>query len=348
MSSPSESPAAPAAPPSRKRHLGKKLALAAGSLLFCVLLFELTLRVLGFGNVEIYESDPVVFWRLKPNQRCYTKVDHKPVRINSHGTRGPEFSVAKPPGTIRILSLGDSRTFGWGLTEEETYSARLERALQERVGSSPRIEVINAGVNAWSYAQLLIYFRERGLAFRPDYVIMAEANAWTQFSDRTDPEFARQFMRRVQLKNLLRRSAIYHWLVEVQLQEFYAYYRTKFIPVAPQQDTMFKEQQQRDPDAFFREAIVSLCQTAQSNGVKPVLIYLPAWEPDNPAAYTNLANIKKATSAQLGVPYIDYSSDILPGGSSLYLEADPVHFNARGNEIVARRLTELLGPQIKP
>jgi lysophospholipase L1-like esterase len=149
------------------------------------------------------------------------------------------------------------------------------------------------------------------------------------------------------LKNFLRHFAIYHWLVEVQLQGFYSYYRTKFIPVAPEQDTLFKEQQQRDPDAFYREAIVGLCQTARSNGVKPVLIYLPVWEPNSPVL-TNLASIKKAAAARLGVPYIDFTADIRPGGSNLYLDADPVHLNAPGNEIVVRRLAELLGPEIKP
>jgi len=32
---------------------------------------------------------------------------------------GRNFQIEKPAGTIRILSLGDSRTFGWGLTDEE-------------------------------------------------------------------------------------------------------------------------------------------------------------------------------------------------------------------------------------
>jgi len=31
---------------------------------------------------------PKLYWKLKPNQDCFTKVDHKPVHVNSHGTRG--------------------------------------------------------------------------------------------------------------------------------------------------------------------------------------------------------------------------------------------------------------------
>ena len=103
-------------------------------------------------------------WRLKPNQNCYTKIGHKPVHINAHVTRGPDFADAKPPGTLRILSLGDSKTFGWGLTEKEAYSGRLEDLLQQWAGPKRKVEVINAGVNAWSYPQIQNYFRNEGLA----------------------------------------------------------------------------------------------------------------------------------------------------------------------------------------
>src|SRR5256714_10925202 len=123
------------------------MALSAASLLLCVALLEIVLRLCGYGNLEIYEPDPVLYWKLKANQNCYTKVDHKPVHVNSHNTRGPEFQIAKAPNTIRILSLGDSKTFGWGLTEAESYSGLIEKQLQEFVGDKKKIEVINAGVN---------------------------------------------------------------------------------------------------------------------------------------------------------------------------------------------------------
>src|SRR5467141_728049 len=129
----------------RWQRLAQNLALSLGVFLLCAGGFELLLRLNGYGNLEIYESDPVLYWKLKANQNCYTKVDHKPVHINSHGTRGTEFQTTKPPNTIRVLCLGDSRTFGWGLSEPETYSGVLERLLQAHFSAAKRIEVINAG-----------------------------------------------------------------------------------------------------------------------------------------------------------------------------------------------------------
>src|SRR5262245_7287000 len=111
---------------SKFKRLAQNLALMGTVFLLCFVVLEIILRIAGYGNVEIYEPDRLLYWKLKPNQKCFTKVDHKPVHINSLGTRGPEFEVAKPPRTYRILSLGDSRTFGWGLTESETYGGRLE------------------------------------------------------------------------------------------------------------------------------------------------------------------------------------------------------------------------------
>ena len=129
---------------SRGKSSIKNLALASFTFFLCLALTEVVLRLMGYGNVEIYEPDPLVYWRLKPNQNCYTKINHKPVHINAHGTRGSDFAVPKPPNTIRILSLGDSRTFGWGLSDDETYSALLQKRLQKALGESRKVEVINA------------------------------------------------------------------------------------------------------------------------------------------------------------------------------------------------------------
>src|SRR5881628_3218451 len=120
----SDGPANPA-PQRRWKRLAQKLALAGSAFLLCLLFCEIALRLAGYGNLEIYEPDAKLYWKLKPNQDCFTKIDHQPVHINSHGTRGPEFASKKPANTFRILSLGDSRTFGWGLADNETYSRRL-------------------------------------------------------------------------------------------------------------------------------------------------------------------------------------------------------------------------------
>jgi lysophospholipase L1-like esterase len=328
----------PARQPSRLKRWLQNLVLMAATFLLCFLVLEVALRIAGFGNIEIYQADPLVYWRLKPNQDCFTKVDHKPVHVNSHGTRGPEFQPAKPANTIRILSLGDSKTFGWGLTEAESYSGLIEKMLQQQAGAGRRVEVINAGVNAWSYAQMHTYLREFGLKFQPDVVILADANLWTQFSDQNSPEFVKAFMRRVWLKNLLRRSATYHYIMEYKLQEVYAKHRTKFVPMDPKQDTFFKAQQAADPDAFFRNHIEGICSLARSNHIKPLLLHMPIMGQLRNPEGNNVLKAKELVSRKLGVPLVDMTADMKPLGTNLFLEADEAHLNVRGNQMVAQRL----------
>ena len=61
-------------------------------------------------------------------------------------------------------------------------------------------------------------------------------------------------------------------------------------------------------------------------------------------AYTELRLRDPAYGAQLittsSLDSVEPTPDLQPQGKALYLEADPVHFNARGNQIIARRLLE--------
>ena len=73
------------------------------------------------------------------------------VSTNSIGLRGPELEDPKPE--IRIACVGDSVTFGWGVSYEESYPARLERLLIER-GRSVRVERRCASHEAWNHLDM--------------------------------------------------------------------------------------------------------------------------------------------------------------------------------------------------
>ena len=93
------------------------------------------------------------------------------VHINSFGLRSPEVAVPKPSGTVRILLLGDSFTFGLRVSDDETFGRRLEAALHGRYGAAP-VEVVSAGVV--SYCPLLEYlqYRHHLHVLEPDLVIL--------------------------------------------------------------------------------------------------------------------------------------------------------------------------------
>src|SRR5207344_2701442 len=84
------------------------------------------------------------------------------------GLRGPEVT-AKRPGELRILALGDSFTYGYGVQDAETYPAVLEALLRER---GHDVSVLNAGVPGYSTDQSYAYFLGAGLDLEPDVVIV--------------------------------------------------------------------------------------------------------------------------------------------------------------------------------
>jgi GDSL-like lipase/acylhydrolase family protein len=94
------------------------------------------------------------------------------VDINSHGLRGPETPYAKPPGTFRILNLGDSVAMGWGTREEDTYGQQLEQLLNGQGNDNRRYEVINAGVPGWNVENELAYLQAEGLKYEPDLILL--------------------------------------------------------------------------------------------------------------------------------------------------------------------------------
>ena len=96
------------------------------------------------------------------------------MKINSQGLRDREFSFQKEPGVYRILILGDSMTVGWGAPVEATYPKVLEKLLEESRPDStaPHCEVINTGVGNYNTSQEVAYFKEQGLRYQPDMVVL--------------------------------------------------------------------------------------------------------------------------------------------------------------------------------
>ena len=94
-----------------------------------------------------------------------------PIRTNSLGLRNPEVTQPKPAGVFRILALGDSVTFGWGLRGEDAYPSQLASLLATlRPGQS--FEVVNAGISGYGTWQQSLWLQEQGLDLQPDVVVV--------------------------------------------------------------------------------------------------------------------------------------------------------------------------------
>src|SRR5690606_19045323 len=81
-----------------------------------------------------------------------------------------EYSVKKDKDTYRIITLGDSFTFGLFVKTHENWTELLEKQLSEDV-TCKKIEVINLGVSGYDIQYSIERFRIRGQKYNPDLVI---------------------------------------------------------------------------------------------------------------------------------------------------------------------------------
>lgn len=96
--------------------------------------------------------------------------------FNALGCRGRDYPLSRTDGTTRILVLGDSYTLGVGVHQEDTFSAKLERALQQdsaNAGAARRsYEVINCGVSGYGTKEERLFYELYGARYRPDLVLL--------------------------------------------------------------------------------------------------------------------------------------------------------------------------------
>jgi len=158
---------------------------------------------------DIVEKDPWLFWQLKANATAPLDQGRMTGFIsNGDRMRNPEVPIARGPNDFRVLSLGDSITFGWGVRYEEAYPTRLAELLR-RAQPERQIFVLNAACSGYSAHQGLEMLRRRGLKYRPDVVtIWFGWNDSAVWDGMTDAEHARLFVR----EHLLTSSATYRVL----------------------------------------------------------------------------------------------------------------------------------------
>lgn len=121
---------------------------------------------------DFWRHDPVYGWshRAGHTGKFSSHGFDTSVRINTHGFRGPERGYEKPVGTRRVVVLGDSYVWGFGVEEAEIFTTLIENRL------GPKLQVINLGVSGYSTDQELLLYRNEGHRYSPDAVVLVVAS----------------------------------------------------------------------------------------------------------------------------------------------------------------------------
>jgi lysophospholipase L1-like esterase len=160
------------------KEILKGITAAFISLLIFLVLLEVTLQI--YTRLYIYydvemsryaaevkekSDNPKIGHVHIPNSNAYLMgVD---VAINSDGFRDDEYAAERNQN-YRIAVLGDSLTFGWGVEKEDTFEVLLEDMLSE----TRPTEMINFGHGNYNTQQQVNLFKEKGLKYNPDKVVV--------------------------------------------------------------------------------------------------------------------------------------------------------------------------------
>ena len=300
-------------------------------------------------RVRIYEGDPLLLWRLRPNLRD-ALWDLNLVSTNAQHLRYDRPVGPKPSGTYRILCVGDSVTFGYRVPlvfpkrpreyepSRRSYPALLEQAL--RAASPGRaIEVIPLAVPGYSSHQGLAWLRRDIGWLQPDLVIACFG--WNDISRRavSDRDAMRTDRLSVLARDLVARSqALLHFRRWLDAR------RAAKPAEAPSRNIGVM----RVSREAYLDNLMAVAALARSRGARvallgPVYRDRVSYPPEAVDIGAHRAALKSAAQGAR-IPYLEIpelTESHYPENERLF--GEHIHPNHRGHRLIAERLGAFLG-----
>ena len=308
--------------------------------------------------VEVKLKPDLDVWAVNPfNEIEVAKQWKFHITTNSQGFRTQEFSP-KQPSTLRIVTIGDSSTFGWGVDDDYTYQALLETRLRRAGG--PQVEVYNLGIPGATSRHGLAMLKHYALDLEPDVLIIGfgsnDGRPVIRSADDTltADEGWRGFLKHTALRfktfRLLRRVAL-----------------TVYDPVQRARQAKVPFVSNVDNDQYVRN-LTEIVTTARAAGARPVLLAVCAVE----EKVALMRNVVRATD----VPLVDafqifgdnlnnlrahrvypdevrfaeqlYGMDAMAKNWRLYVTSDGCHPNRAGHSLIADALADAIAKSATP
>jgi lysophospholipase L1-like esterase len=298
-----------------------------------LVLLEVGLRLLGFGNPPIYIADEQIGYLLAPNQR--TRRLGNRMEINQYSMRSDPIARERPDSTLRIFLLGDSVANGaWWTDGEQTISAKLRSQLQDTPSASAfdRTEVLNASANSWGPRNELAYLQRFGTFGAQVVVVLIN----------TDDLFAKA----PTAAPVGREQAYPDRKPPFAIAEALSRLFPPSTPPAP--PTAKPEAAEKDPVGINLEAIRQIQSLARDAGAECLLAMTPLLreigEP-GPRDYEIKARSRLDEFArQQQLTYVDFLPLFNNTENPQTLYRDHIHLSPQGNEAVSQEIGRSLQP----
>jgi len=341
-----------------------RTALWLGAILIALLLAEIGLRLSGYDShvapragigLALRPTEwPDLHYELAPGVNTYAWGTE--VMVNGRGYRGPEVPIVE--GRKRIVVLGDSITFGNRLPFDVTYPAVLHRLLSPLGG-----DVINLGVGGYDTIQEVALLKKRGLAERPDVVVVGfclnDAGVVSGNLEFMESELAWRHSWWAELRlaaffgGMVERRRLRNWQREMnEPGNFRRRYRNLIDEIAA--DDPVRKLMAAAPDVHparwyqsaervgrIRNGFTELGRLSRAHGFTVIVAIIPALiQRQNEYPYGMVHEIVAYEARRAGLDVVDFGRSFLAAGmDSLRIDpGDGIHPNARGHEIMAAAL----------
>jgi len=239
--------------------------------------------------------------------------------INADGLRDRTHPVEKPPGTHRLVALGDSVTLGAGIKPEEAFPQVLERRLWRE---GRRVEVMNVGLWGWSTRQERMAYERIVKRYGPDQVLLAVC-----LND--IPELQNNLARPpALLVTLFKRSALVRRVMNAPGRE---------IQNVEQLFTDREAPRVREAFSRFFDEVRALRDAVRKDGAAFGVALFPfRFQMARPEADATAQREIEDFCRREGMPFIDLLPALRPLGEGAFVDYD--HLSPTGAERVAETL----------
>jgi len=278
-----------------------------------------------YSRATQYRLVPYTVFGMKPNFRSDT------VNINSLGLRGGEIKKKKE-SCYRIVVIGGFAVFGGSVPGDDmTFCGLLEKNLKSKY--EKEIEVINAGVPAFVSMQELILLEDKIIAMEPDMIIVFDGfnDCLTILKREKRPNYPWWFseIERVYY------TSITKLFMEKRLKKYRpTKHILKWLNKKRQEAVKRKYEINSGQIGFYRRNLDLMCHLAESYGIEVALVFQPVIMYKKVKASTAM----RVAARDNNVTFIDGTKFF--NGAKECIFIDEVHFNQRGNEIVADSLVD--------
>lgn len=301
------------------------------------------MQVADSKHSAIFEGDPLLLWRLKPNLRNEVW-DFTVLSTNAQGLRANYPTDSKPVGTYRIVCLGDSVTFGYRVpvvwpdkpTEFDPewlpYPMLLEKELRQ-VNRNRAIEVFPMAVPGYTSHQGLAWLRRDIKRLQPDMVIVSFGWNDVSLSDAPDRQAIRTDWYTVAIRWLIDHSQSFARVTK--------WLRTK------EQKAARREVQPRVSEEEFVNNMDGIVNLARERRARVVVIGAPYRDTTtNPREAQLMTTYRAAVRSMMqrrDIPYLEVLELTEAAGSvNEGFFGELIHPNHMGHRLIASELLKLM------